>query len=83
MNACANVDPERLCCARDRYRAAHRAGRAVEDGENAFAAGVDLAAAEATDLGADDRVVPIEQLAQPPAPERGGLRRPDDVRKEN
>ena len=52
------------------HRAADRARRAVEGREESVAGGVDLVAAVAQRLPADERVMPLEQLAPAPVAER-------------
>src|SRR5439155_24867411 len=68
----------------DRLGAADRPCRPVEAGQEAVAGGVDLAAAEADELAADELVVALEQLAPGAVAERGGwLARAGDGREED
>ena len=68
----------------DLERAAHRAGRAVEGGEEAVAERLDLLAAVAGERGAHERVMAVEQLAPAAVADlRGPLGRADDVREQD
>ena len=63
VQARAHVEAERATHVRDRPRAADRARRPVEGGEEPVAGRVDLAPAEALELATHERVVALEQLA--------------------
>src|SRR4051794_9839857 len=63
VEAGANIDAELPNAVDDRPRAADRPRRAVEGSEEAVSRGVDLAAARACELPADDGVVALEQFS--------------------
>ena len=63
MDPCADLEADRRHRVHDRGRATHGSRRSVEGREEPIARGVDLPAPVSTQLGAHQRVVPLEQLA--------------------
>src|SRR5205823_5348434 len=84
VEACTYLEPEFPHPGADRLRAADRANRAVELGEESIAGRVDLLAPEARQLLPHERVVALDELAPACVAElREPLRRADDVGEEN
>jgi hypothetical protein len=75
MDAGPGVDPDAGETFQDRRRAVHGAGRLVERGEEPVAGRVDLAAAEAFQLLADESVMRGQDLAPSPIADLNGLLR--------
>jgi hypothetical protein len=79
----AHVEPEIAHAVDDRAGAANRTSRSVEAGEEPGARGVELRPAKALELPADQRVVPVEEIAPHSVSELGcTLGRPDEVGEE-
>src|SRR6266542_5830674 len=80
MQAGADLDPKIAHCGTNGLRTADRSGWAVESGQQSVAGGHHLAAAEAFELLAGDRVVTLKQFLPGMIAERIGLlRRSHDV----
>src|SRR5262249_49318454 len=83
VNACANVEPERLQRVADRARRADRPARTVKRREEPVACRVDLVAAKPHEHAPDRGMVLVEQLSPAPVAElRCAAGRVDDVREE-
>ena len=84
VHACSDLDPVALEVPLDRERALDGIRRLLEGGEEPVAGGVDLAAVEALEPGADDPMVRLDHLVPSAIAELGRqLGRPDDVREQD
>src|SRR3954452_23447984 len=83
MEACADLDPERLHPLGDRLRASHCTARPIERREETVAHLADLSPVEPSQLRTDDRVVAILHLPSALVAEARTLGRGvDDVREQ-
>ena len=84
VDAGPDLEPDAPTASTIALARADRPRRSVEHGEEAVAGRVDLAAAEARQLGSDRRVMALEQLPPAAVAElRRELRRADDVREQD
>jgi hypothetical protein len=80
MHPGPHFDAQGPRCVSDRASATHGSGGTVERGEQSVAGGVDLLAAKAVELAANERMVRLEQVAPSSVTELdGAVRRGDDV----